>query len=399
MIDSKRPDATGKVPDRDLKTVAIYRQRGAKFVNQVRREIQDPDASLSKVVDVFLVSDGRYKSSSQRATKAWLLQLIDDACVADPSDCEMIDLRRRLDAGCGTALVAQLQHELGERGSQIRPVIDAFFSADGRYTTRSQRAITGYLHDLVRSQKASGTLGTSEADILLARLQAAAKPKPKRARRGKNTSAKKRKSVPMGEFQCVTCYLRDRRDGANIAASLYLTFGIFLGLRPGEWRSAWLEGATFHWTAEKTGNGRGNVKNPKLQLDWPDGWITKLRWFLDYVKPYRENEGGWKLLTDRLRSRIAYACSVKGIARISLYITRDIFIATELLAGTDPAEVAAKVNHKSPRTQRRHYASKASGFPLLRSLTSVDRACVATVAPIEPFSLDKVRGSRPQPLM
>lgn len=399
MVDSKRPDATGKVPNRDLKTVASYRARGAKYVDQIRREIQDPGANLCKVVDVFLVSDGRYKPSSQRAIKAWLLQLIDDACVADPCDYEPIDLRRRLDAGCGPALVAQLRRELGDRGYQISSVINAFFAAHGRYTTRSQRAMTGYLNDLVKSQKATGILTTSEAEVLLGRLQAAARPRPRRSRRTKNTSAKKRKSVPDDEFQLVARYLRDRGDDGNVASALYLALGFLVGLRPGEWKSAWLEGSTLHWTAEKTSNGRGNVKNPKLQLDWPDAWLTKLRWFLDYLRPYRGNEEMWKQLIDRLRSRIAYACSVKGIARISLYITRDIFIATELLAGTVPAELAAKVNHKSPRTQRRHYANKASGFSMPRSLTSVDSACVATVVPIEPFSLDKVRSSRPQQLM
>jgi integrase len=399
MIDKKRPDATGKIPNRRLKTVSFYRKRGDQYVNQVRREITDPGASLCKVVDVFLVSNGRYKLSSQRAIKAWLLQLIDDACACDPSDCEMINLRTRLDGGCGPALVAELQYELGHRGPQIGPVIDAYLAADGRYTIHSQRAITEYLNELVQSQKMSGTLATSEAEILLARLRSAENPKSKRARRRKNTSANKRKSIPATEFRLAVRYLCDRGDDDNIAASLYLTFGMLLGIRPGEWRTAWLDGSAFNWAAEKTGNGRGNVEKPKLQLDWPDKMIAKLRWFLNYVKVYCENDEAWNLFIDRLRSRIAYACSVTGIKRISPYITRDIFIATELLAGTDPAEVAAKVNHKSSRTQRRHYASKASGFHMVQTLTSVDRACVATVAPIEPFSFDKVRDSRPQPLI
>ena len=242
---------------------------------------------------------------------------------------------------------------------------------------------------------ASGHLSKIDGQRLLA-LMEAIRPKPKAGRRTKNTSAKKRKDVPFDELQPVIKYLSATGDKLNIAASNYLKLNIFLGLRPGEWKSAYLLGSSFHWTAEKTSNGRGNVKNPNVRLQSPERWIGTLRWFLDFLKPYRDNETEWSRLFDRLRSRIAYACEKVGIARISLYTTRDVFIATELLLGTDPTEVAAKVNHKSARTQRRHYASKGSGYKMSHSLTAVDQSLVATVTPIESFSFDKLRGSQPQ---
>jgi hypothetical protein len=82
-----------------------------------------------------------------------------------------------------------------------------------------------------------------------------------------------------------------------------------------------------------------------------------------------------------------------GVERISPYTTRNVFIANQLLLGTDPAEVAAMVNHKLTRTQRRHYASKLSGCQLSYSLVSAPPELIATVERTTPFSFDKLRGS------
>lgn len=395
MTDSKRADATGKVPDRSLHTTAQYRRRGWKFVAQVRRELADPDASLGKVVDVFLASDLRYKSTSQRAIKAWLLQVVDDARVADPENNELVGLVQKLLAGCGPVLVAELQSGLGGQEGKIEDIVGAFLSADRKYSIRAQSAMIAYLATLIKGHLASGALSKTDGQVLLTQLEDS-RPKPKAGRRGKNTSAKKRKEVPFDELKPVIEYLSATDDKLNAAAAAYLKLNIFLGLRPGEWRSAYLQGSSFHWTAEKTSNGRGNAQYPKVRLQSAERWTGTLRWFLDFLKPFSYNEKEWSRLFECLRSRIAYACNKVGIVRIALYTTRDVFIATELLLGTDPAEVAAKVNHKSARTQRRHYATKRSGYKISYSLTAVDQSLVATVTPIELFSFDKLTGLQPQ---
>ena len=275
MTDRKRVDATGKVPDRSLQTTARYRQRGRKYVAQVRRELQDPDASLSTVVDAYLTSDTRYKSTSQRAIKAWLLQVIDDAMVADPTNSELIDLPQKLHAGCGPALVAQLRSKLGNRDVHIERVVIAFLSADRQYTRRSQKAIIQCLNKMIDSLMASGHLSKIDGQRLLA-LMEAIRPKPKAGRRTKNTSAKKRKDVPFDELQPVIKYLSATGDKLNIAASNYLKLNIFLGLRPGEWKSAYLLGSSFHWTAEKTSNGRGNVRRIRtFGFSLPSGGLAR----------------------------------------------------------------------------------------------------------------------------
>lgn len=395
MTDRKRVDATGKVPDRSSHTTAQYRRRGSAFVAQVRRELADPDASLSKVVDVFLASDLRYKLTSQRAIKAWLLQILDDARIADPENSELVGLTQKLLAGCGAVLVAEIRSSLGGQEVKIEDIVGAFLSADRKYSNRAQNAIIQYLATMIESRLASGALSRTDGQALLSQLEGS-KPKPKTNRRAKNTSAKKRKGVPFDELQPVVRYLSATEDKLNVAAAAYLKLNIFLGLRPGEWRSAYLQGSSFHWTAEKTSNGRGNTKNPKVRLQSVERWIGTLRWFLEFLKPYTDDEKDWSRLFECLRSRIAYACNKVGIDRIALYTTRDVFIATELLLGTDPAEVAAKVNHKSARTQRRHYATKRSGYKMSHSLTAVDQSLVASVTPIEVFSFDKVRSLQPQ---
>jgi hypothetical protein len=398
MTDRKRVDATGKVPDRSSHTTAMYRRRGWKYVAQVRRELGEPDATLGKVVEVFLISDGRYKSASQRAIKAWLLQVIDDAIIADPKNIELLELPQRLRAGRGPAFVAQLRNKLGNPEAPIEHLVGAFLAADRQYSRHSQEAINECLRTMIVSLVTSGSMSKTDGQAQLTLLEAV-KPKPKAGRRTKNTSAKKRKDIPFDDLQRLTKYLSATGDELNIAAATYLKLNIFLGLRPGEWKSAYLQGSSFYWTAEKTSNGRGNVTNPNVRLQSLDQWIGTLRWFFGFLKPYRDNEKEWSRLFDRLRSRIAYACEKVGIARICLYTTRDVFIATELLLGADPTEVAAKVNHKSARTQRRHYATKSAGYKISRSLTAIDQSLIATVTPVESFSFDKLRGPLPQLLL
>ena len=197
------------------------------------------------------------------------------------------------------------------------------------------------------------------------------------------------------EIRAAAKRLFDRKEEVDFAAATILRLNPKIGMRPSEWRSAYLEGDVLHWTAEKTANGRGNVKDPRLKIKSMSKCEAS-RWLLNCLKPYREDDLKWSHLVDRLRSRIADVCEKLEIEGISLYTTRDILIACELLLGTDTAEVAAKVNHKSTRTQRRHYAPKRFGYKMTQSPVSVPASLVATVRQPEPFLREKIYGSVPR---
>lgn len=389
MIERKRNDATGKVPDRSPKTIELYRERGWKFVEQVRRELNDSQADLPKIVDVFLTSDGRYKPASQRAIKAWLMQIIEDSLASGPADIKLKESLWQLHAGCGPILVARLRDGLGPQSNSIEQLTDAFLTGGRQFTERTQDRVVETLQSMIATSIANGNLRPEDGERLTDAIKNHA-PHPKRGPRAKSTSSKKRKECPPEELQSLTRYLSGTRNPMNGAAAKFLRLNVFFGLRPGEWRSAHLIDNTIHWKAEKTTNGRGNSEDPALTVN--PALLATLRSFLDFLQPYRGDEKQWERLFERLRSRIAYACKKLGIRRIALYTTRDVFIATELLSGTDPTELAAKVNHKSVRTHRRHYASKRSGYNLSYSLTSIDSQLVATVTAVEPFSINKVRG-------
>ncbi len=62
----------------------------------------------------------------------------------------------------------------------------------------------------------------------------------------------------------------------------------------------------------------------------------------------------------RYGQAINRACDVAGIARFSPGRFRHTVATVAINAGADPAAVAAFLNHKSPRTTRRFYATHAA---------------------------------------
>jgi hypothetical protein len=396
MTATSPTDATGHCPSQTSKTVAWYRLRGEKYLAQARIELDNPSATLVAVIDHhFLIADERYAAATQRVMRAWLRQLVRDALERNPADGEAQAALRLLEEGPAIAALRRLRRSLRQRGDvKIRDLIDAFQVADGQYTKRLQQRIVTALRNLLAVAVTEGVLPSEEAQQLLVRLERNG-PRPKIIRRKKQTSAKKRKKAPFDELQRVVKFL-SVHGPLGIAAANFLKLNIFLGLRPGEWRTAYLSGSELHWVAEKTTNGRGNSKNPYVYLNNLERWGGTLRAFLNFLQPYRADDEEWLRMVDLLRSRIADACKKLGIARVSLYSSRDIYIASELALGAEPEEVAAKVNHRTTRTQRRNYAPKRFGHKRSSSLVSAPPALVATVQTTQPFLLDKVRGPQPE---
>lgn len=326
MIKFRTADATRTIPSRQEETTRTYRLRGAKWIKQIRDEIGDPDASVDMVVSVFLAADNRYRASTIRTIRAWILQVI-----ADEYEVGRI-------SGCDAA---ELVHQL-----------------------RTLR------------------------------------PKSKAAHLRRQTSARKRKGATVAELRKVCLYLAAASDEMSQVAAKFLAFGPRVGLRPGEWRSVQLLGDTITWRALKTSNYRGCVAEPKLILvGWTAELLDQLKWLLRTISPYTSDDNKWYKFVERLRSRIAYACKACGIRRISLYTARHIFVATEKLLATDPAKLAAKLNHKTTRTHTRHYARKNCGLPMRVSMTAADPRAVEMVKRVEAFSLERIQQKPMRPSM
>ncbi len=322
-------DATGRRPSQTSKTIAWYRSRGHACLAQIRAELNNPSATLAEAIEYYLLNaDERYAPATQRVMRAWFRQLVKDALERDPADRETQTAARRLEKGPPIAVLRQLRRSLPHQGDvEIHDMVDAFLGADGRYTKRLQQGILAGLRHLLEAAAAQSILPADEAKWLLGRLESG--PKPKIIRRKKQTSAKKRKETPLEELQRVVKFL-SVRGPLGIAAADFLELNVFLGLRPGEWRTAYIAGDELHWVAEKTTNERGNSEKPCVQLNNLEQRGGTLRAFLKFLSQYRTDDEEWSHLVDRLRSRIAHACRRLGIKRIALYTTRDVHIASEL---------------------------------------------------------------------
>lgn len=273
------------------------------------------------------------------------------------------------------AKIAEYGRELGvELG--LEQAIEYFAGLDGRYSDSTLRSIRAWFLQAVCDLRDASALNEVRAEELAERIR---KAQPE-ATQSKSTSAKKQKYVSFSDIARVSRWLHQKGDPLNIGASQFLRLSILVGLRPSEWRSARLNGTELTWMAAKCTNSRGLRSNPSLRLcSWPREWLAILEDFLRFLSDYTATDRDWKLCTESLRSHIAYACKVNGVARICPYSARHVFVATEKKLGTDPVLLSIKLNHRTTRTQTSHYAHKRGGLPMSRSLTAADQALMPEV--------------------
>lgn len=92
-----------------------------------------------------------------------------------------------------------------------------------------------------------------------------------------------------------------------------------------------------------------------------DAQITEISDMLHDLRAASEAAGSWRLLWGRMSSQLARACAECRIARISIYTTRPVGMATAKRWMTQE-QVVACAGHRSTRTAGSHYARRASGW-------------------------------------
>ncbi|MGU3363003.1 hypothetical protein ACLBWX_22025 [Methylobacterium sp. M6A4_1b] len=201
----------------------------------------------------------------------------------------------------------------------------------------------------------------------------------------RRTSAKKRRSAAPGELQAISAALRRSPHPYARLAHRMLWLGVELGLRPSEWATARLEGATLVVTNAKATNGRGNGEVRSLGLKGLEPALAKMIVELVAMIETALKESSWAQVAARIRYLFSWASaeaakSVPSLrrARICPYSTRHI-AAARAKCVMDESGVAALLGHVSTRTATAHYARKrsAKGWAPIRVM--VDPAQTATV--------------------
>ena len=178
----------------------------------------------------------------------------------------------------------------------------------------------------------------------------------------KRTSARKRKSLSPEEFSRLIQYLRRTRRPDDALIASFLGFGIVLFLRPSEYLQACIKGNILYVKNSKSTNGRGNGEYRARDLSQLGGvLIGKLNLFLQNLRNAVEASGNWRVLHGRLAARLARACRILNIKRVSLYTLRHVGMATAKLH-LEPREVAAAAGHASVATATSHYAKRRTGW-------------------------------------
>ena len=186
-------------------------------------------------------------------------------------------------------------------------------------------------------------------------------PKPRRS--GRQTSARKRKSVPKSEFGLLLRHLKNRggHPDDRLAARL-LNHNVRLFLRPSEWGKAILDGTVLIVRNGKATNGRALGSHRRLDLtDYGARGLNDLSELLTVLQRRAQTAESFHRLWGKLASRIARACKEIGIKRVAPYSTRHIGMANAK-SWMSPEEVAAAAGHKTTATASSHYAKRRSAW-------------------------------------
>lgn len=244
----------------------------------------------------------------------------------------------------------------------LAETVSWFIGQKNRWSASTVRQYRSALWFAVEDGHSRGFV--TEANALRDALTKGPSPKPKRSVR--LTSARKRKNVPIDEFERLVAVLKSGNELDQLA-SLYLDCNIRIGLRPIEWQSVILKEKVLVVRCAKFTNDRGIAEFRGLDLE-PVTVTPERRNFVRTVQRLSrrlgtaaEAAGGWPKLWSRIASRIARACRVLAIRRIALYTTRHIALATakQIMVSV---EVAALAGHASDRTAMTHYARRRTGF-------------------------------------
>lgn len=177
--------------------------------------------------------------------------------------------------------------------------------------------------------------------------------------------AKKLKKLPEADIVAIIDYMSDRKrkNGSHLdnAIVAWLVSGSVTGLRPVEWRDAYLEGRVLHVVNAKNTNGRacGNTRSLDLRnLD--SKRFSIVIEMLNIVSKQDDFEKFYKACALHLY-RMGKKIWPKRKQLPSLYSARHQFSADSKALELSSIEIAALMGHLSDETASLHYAKKRTG--------------------------------------
>ncbi len=201
-----------------------------------------------------------------------------------------------------------------------------------------------------------------ESNMLRQRIEIGPTPRGSGARR--QTSARKRRSLPMAEWERIIESLAKSRTATGLLLGQLVKFNAFLGLRPMELRDAYVVGRDLLARCAKATNGRAIAQVRELELPgYTDDDIADMAQFLEDFRRAADSAGCWQRFHERLAKHLERVCRRLGIAKVSLYTLRHCAIATAKNSHS-AREVAAHAGQKSEETAKRAYAKKSAGWVL-----------------------------------
>jgi len=238
----------------------------------------------------------------------------------------------------------------------VTEVVEWFRNRNGIWSQATIRQYRAAIRQEIETMQAS-----TEAAGLMARLYSGPTPRKHGPPR---TSARKRRSVALQEFDKLIGALQSGGHPDDRLAASLLAHNVLLFLRPCEWQSAQVEAGYLVVQNAKATNGRsfGPVRRRCLS-SYRKSQVKGLTRLLSTLNSRAIAAGGYRLLWARLAARVARACAKLRIKRISLYTTRHIGMATAKGQMT-AKQVAASAGHKKTVTAASHYAKKRSGWHL-----------------------------------
>jgi len=286
----------------------------------------------------------------------------------------------------GVALFKMAGTELGltefRNFVHLPQVITWFLGAHERWAPSSIRQYRLALREVL-ARVCTQRPDAIEPRAALERLNTSPTPRPN-APKDRRTSARKKKTVTPAEAQAIEAALIEANHRYGPVALGFWRFNVELGLRPGEWVGARIEGSTLIVTNAKRGNGRANGVSRTLDLSAAaPRYAEEVALFLETLNTALAN-ASWKTIHSKIRQLFAAASkqarltvpSLRGV--VSPYTTRHV-AAARARRTMDRAGVAALLGHATDRTASVHYARprSARGWPSIE--VSVNPAEVATV--------------------
>jgi hypothetical protein len=361
------------------KTPATIEAHRVRFRQLARRAGVEPH-NHAAIVDWFVAQDGTWSVSNISQYRDAIIQAIEDD-LANLRAEDVEHLLMRLAAGPNRKLkivpgfdgtrrqvskspatieayrarYPQLARRAGVEPHNHAAVVNWFVAQDNTWAVSTISQYRGAILQAIEDN-----LGRAEdVEHLLTRLTAGPC-----ARVGgpRQTSARKRKSIPRPEFVRLIQYLTPGRKPYDVLIARILSHNVRLFLRKVEWQTAAIQNGFLVIQNAKATNGRsfGPERRRDLSNYGSDG-MTDLRELLPILTELAGSPEGFKKLWGRLASRLARVCNQIGIKRVAPYTTRHVGMANAK-SWMSPAEVAASAGHKSTATATSHYARRRTGW-------------------------------------